>query len=154
MYVIDTSAILHAWRRDYPPDTFPSLWANLEEAIQRGELRSPDEVLLELERGGDDVHEWARQQPDFFVEPDDRIQVVVGVIVDQWPEFVPDESHDGVWADPYIVALASVSDAIVITGEVLAADNARRPKIPNVCRELGVNCSSVLGMLRTEKWVF
>lgn len=154
MYCLDTSAILHAWRRDYPPDTFPSLWAKLDDMIDNGRIIAPDEVLLELERGGDEIHDWAIGHQAMFVEPDEDMQRVVQEIVDRWPEFLPDESHDGVWADPYVVALAVVREATVVTGEVVAPDNARRPKIPNVCRALGVPHVTLLGVLRAEGLTF
>ena len=153
MFVIDTSSILHAWRRDYPPDTFPSLWERLEQLARDGILVAPSEVLLELERGGDDVHEWARAQ-DLFVEPDTDAQARVTEIVDRWPNFVPDDSHDGIWADPYVVALAAVRTATVVSGEDMAPDNARRPKIPNVCRDLGIPHCTLLGLLRSQGWTF
>lgn len=154
MYCLDTSAILHAWRRDYPPDTFRTLWAQLDDMIRAGHIVSPDEVLLELERGGDEIHAWAAGHDNFFVEPDAQVQGVVQHIVDTWPQFVPDESHDGVWADPYVIALASVREATVVTGEVLAPDNARRPKIPNIRRELDVPWLTLLGLLRNEGMTF
>jgi Domain of unknown function (DUF4411) len=154
MYCLDTSAILHAWRRDYPPDTFPTLWSQLDEMIGNGAVIAPDEVLLELERGGDEIHAWAQGHAHMFLEPDEQVQAVVQTIVDTWPHFLPDESHDGVWADPYVVALASVHEATVVTGEVLAPDNASRPKMPNICRELDVPWTTLLGVLRSEGMTF
>ena len=154
MYVLDTSAILHAWRRDYPPDTFPTLWRQLDEMIESGLVVTPDEVLLELERGGDEIHAWAIGHENFVVEPDEQVQAIVRRIVDDWPAFLPEDSHDGVWADPYVIGLASVREATVVTGEVLAPDNARRPKMPNICRELGIDWVTILGLLRNEGMSF
>ena len=154
MFVIDTSSILHAWRRDYPPDTFPSLWQKIGELAREGIMIAPDEVLLELERGGDEIYEWARAQGSLFVEPDGDVQEKVREIVDRWPDFVPDDSHDGVWADPYVVALAAVRSGNVVTGEVTALPGARRPKIPNICQALGIPCSNLLGVLRSRGWSF
>lgn len=154
MYCIDASSIIHAWRRDYPQDTFPTLWDNIEALVVDGRLISPSEVLLELGRGGDEIYEWAEGQDGLFREPDDEVQGHVGLIVDRWPAFVPDESHDGVWADPYIIALAIVHEAVVITGERKVGANARRPKIPNICEALGVPCGNLLNLLRTEGWTF
>lgn len=79
---------------------------------------------------------------------------MVQEIVDRWPELLPDESHDGVWADPYVVAVAVIRRATVVTGEVLAPDNVRRPKTPNICRELGVPHVTLLGVLRAEGLTF
>jgi hypothetical protein len=55
-YSIDTSAILEAWRRRYPPDVFPAVWQRLEQMIERGDLGASEEVLLELEKRDDEVH--------------------------------------------------------------------------------------------------
>lgn len=122
--------------------------------IEEGAVISPDEVLLELERGGDEIHAWAAGHDQMFQEPDEQVQAIVRTIVDRWPEFVPEESHDGVWADPYVIALAVVRGATVVTGEVLAQANARRPKIPNICRALDVPSTTLLGVLRTEGLTF
>ena len=37
-YSIDTSSILDAWTRYYPPDVMPGLWKQLEELIDNGQL--------------------------------------------------------------------------------------------------------------------
>lgn len=47
-YSVDTSSILDAWRRYYPPDVFPALWTNLDRLIASGSLRATDEVRIEL----------------------------------------------------------------------------------------------------------
>lgn len=154
MYCIDTSSILHAWRRDYPPDRFPSLWRELEALVAAQQLIAPDEVLSELERRDDEVCEWARQNAQMFVEPDGPVQDGVRDIVDRWDTFVPAESYDGVWADPYVIALAQTRAATVVTGEVLVPPNARRPRIPNICQALGVPWMALLGMIRAEDWTF
>ena len=54
-YSIDTSAILEAWRRQYPPDVIPALWDGLDSLIRSGDLRATEEVLHELERKDDEV---------------------------------------------------------------------------------------------------
>jgi hypothetical protein len=154
IYSIDTSALVHAWQRDYPPDVFPSVWEKLDELATSDRLISCDEALLELERGGDDLHEWAVDRPHIFRTPDQSVQTVVSDIVNRWPEVVPEESHDGVWADPYIIAFAVVQSGTVITGEIRVGQNARRPHIPNVCEALNVPWSNLLGLLRYEGYNF
>jgi hypothetical protein len=56
VYCLDSSALIDAWVRKYPPDFLPSLWKGIEDFITNGTLVSPEEVLLELERGGDDLY--------------------------------------------------------------------------------------------------
>ena len=51
-------------------------------------------------------------------------------------------------ADAYVIALAKLRDGIVVTQETSAAEK-NKPKrthfIPDVCRELGLPCISLLG---------
>jgi hypothetical protein len=154
LYCIDTSALLHGWRRDYPPDVFASVWTSLESLIARGTLIAPEEVLLELERGGDDVYDWAKAHNSMFVQPDAAVQAQVESIVNGYRSFLPNESHDGVWADPYVLGLAMVRGATVVTGEKPAGPNAKRPKIPNICINLGIPYTDLLGILRACGWQF
>ena len=60
LYSIDTSAILDAWIRWYPPDLFPRLWENIELLIKEKRLIASEEVLVELEKKDDAVFKWAK----------------------------------------------------------------------------------------------
>ncbi len=154
MYCIDTSALLHGWKRDYPPDIFRSLWDHLDEIAQNNKICAPDEVLLELARGGDDIYEWMKGRDYFFLEPDDEVQTVVAEIVNSHLSFVPEESPDGIWADPYVIALAKVKNAVVVTGEKAVGPGAKRITIPNVCQDIGVEYITILELIRREGWRF
>ncbi|MEA3407181.1 MAG: DUF4411 family protein [Chloroflexota bacterium] len=154
LFCIDTSALIHAWNRDYPPDVFGTIWENLEILIAAGSLISPEEVLLELERGGDEIYDWAKSQASMFVKPGSSVQAKVRHIVNAYRSFLPDHSRDGIWADPYIIALAIEEHAIVVTGEKPVGLNARAPKIPNICNDLGVDCTDMLGLIRICGWQF
>jgi len=116
VYVIDTSALLDGWARHYPPDVFPSLWSLIEEMIKVGELLSPDEVLVELSQKDDTVHRWAKANSAMFVPLDEDIQRATQDILDQFPRLVG-AMKDRNRADPFVIALAKVKDAIVVTGE-------------------------------------
>jgi hypothetical protein len=67
VYCIDTSAILEARVRAYPPDHFVQLWNNIEELIAVGRLIAAEEVRVELGKKADDAFNWAKQQPGLFV---------------------------------------------------------------------------------------
>lgn len=150
VFSVDTSSFIHAWRRDYPPDVFPGVWETLANFAAAGLVVSPDEVLIELERGGDEIFDWAKDHREMFLTPDASVQSEVERIVNRWTEFVPNISHDGVWADPYVIALAVVLSGTVVTGETLAGANARAPKIPNICDDLAVPWTTILGLLRSQ----
>jgi len=154
MYCIDASALIDGWVRYYPPDVLPTLWKNMEILIRNGRLLAPEEVRLELERGGDDLYEWASQRNGLFRPATDQVQTRLTEIVNRFPDFVPDHSNDGVWADAYVIALAQVEHATVVTGEKLAPGNARHPKIPNICTDLVIDYINILGLIRAESWLF
>ena len=59
-YSIDTSALVHAYQRSYPPDILPDLWdKRLDELIEAWRLFAAYDVLEELERKLDDLCAWA-----------------------------------------------------------------------------------------------
>lgn len=153
-YSIDADSLIRAWRRDYPPDVFPSVWQKLSDLAEGGRVVSCEEVLLELKRREDDLHEWAKERDYMFRPPDRVIEEAVAKIVNQWPEFVPEDSHDGVWADPYVIGVAIARTAMVVTNENRVGENAKMPKIPNICDSLGVTCIRFVELLRYERLQF
>jgi hypothetical protein len=146
--------LLHGWKRDYPPDVFNSVWTSIADLADSGALIAPEQVFLELERGGDDIHKWAESHRDMFLPADEFVQEQIRRIVNRWPSFLPDHSRDGVWADPYVIALASIKRAVVVTGEKATGPDAKRPKIPNICLSLEIPHTDLLGLLRARGWEF
>jgi hypothetical protein len=49
-FSLDTSGLLDAWVRYYPPDVFPTVWSHMEIAAKRGEIVIIDEVADEPRR--------------------------------------------------------------------------------------------------------
>jgi len=108
-YSVDTSSILDAWRRYYPPDIFPALWTNLDQLITSGSLRATDEVRIELERKDDEVLAWTAGRVGFFVELDNRIQRTVTNILSRHPKLLDTRSNRS-GADPFVIALAQIEN--------------------------------------------
>ena len=140
IYIIDSSALMDGWIRYYPPDILPSLWKRLEDMIESKRLISPVEVKFELARKDDDLHKW--------------VSGLESMIVNRFPNFVPARSVDGIWADPYVIALAEETGSIVVTGEKVAPENARKLKIPNICKSLNIKSIGLLDLIRREQWQF
>lgn len=151
-YCIDTSALLDGWVRHYPPDVFPALWDNLESMIDSGDLISSDEVLNELSQKDDDVYEWAKRNNDMFMPIDEEIQLVTLEILDRFPRLVG-QMKDRNKADPFVIAVAKIRDAVVVTGE-RNFGTIDRPRIPIVCSNFGVNYMDLLQMIRERGWKF
>ena len=151
-YSIDTSAVLDGWKRYYPPEAFPGLWRRLEELIRQGDLRASEEVLRELEKRDDDVHEWALNQEGFFVPLDDPVQDAVSQILQAHPKLIDTRKNRSA-ADPFVIALAKASVCAVITGET-ATNSGDRPNIPDVCRAFNIPYYRLVDVIRLEKWSF
>lgn len=152
MYVIDTSALLDGWVRNSPPDVFPSLWSHLEEMIRTQELLAPDEVLLELNQKDDEVHKWAKTNSAMFVPLDEYVQRATQEILSQFPRLVG-AMKDRNRADSFVIALAKIKNAIVVTGEK-SSGTGDRPRIPNVCDHFGIGHRTLLQLIRDKGWTF
>ena len=74
MYIVDTSIWVHIGK-NHPSDIFVSLWAHIDESITDGIIRSPDEVLRELEQGNDTLAEQLAARDSLFVPLDSDLQI-------------------------------------------------------------------------------
>ena len=151
-YSIDTSAILDGWRRHYAPDVFPIIWEKLDELINTGELRATEEVLFELEKKDDNVYDWAKDHPLLFVPIDSQIQQIVASILEDYERLV-DTRKNRTSADPFVIALAQINNACVVTGEHLS-NNLDKPNIPDVCDALGIRYINFFSLIKEQGWVF
>lgn len=145
-YSVDTSALIHAWRRAYPMDIFSPVWRWLETLIQSGDLRATAAVIEELQEKDDDLLRWVKSEPAVVVALDDDVQRAARDILTRFPDFV-DANATKPQADPFVVALAVVHGLVVVTQERV---NAGRPRIPNVCQAYGIECRDLLGLMRGE----
>ena len=152
VYCVDTSALLDGWIRYYPPDVFPALWSHLEKMIAQGELISPDEVLSELAQKDDGVHDWAKSNGGLFIPLDSEIQAATSEILSRFPRLVG-AMRDRNRADPFVIALAKVKVATVVTGEKNVGVT-QRPRIPNVCDHFSIRHITLLELIREKSWQF
>lgn len=152
-YSLDLSALLDGWRRHYPPGVFPTIWRQLEQLIEAGELRATEEILSEVAKKDDEVLEWAEaRKTELFVDLDEAVQRRARVILAAFPKLIDTRSGRS-GADPFVIALAAEHECAVVTGEQRSG-SLKRPKIPDVCRELAVPCISLLDLIREQGWRF
>lgn len=154
VYSIDTSALIHAWRRAYPPKRFSAVWENVDRLIEAGRLRASIEVFNELKRKDDDIAKWASsRKKDLFIDIDDKVQDAVLVVLSKFPKLV-DTGKGKSGADPFVIALALAASpqCTVITQE--AGGTPDKPKIPSVCFAFGLRCIDLLTLFDDEDWSF
>lgn len=152
-YCIDTSSLVHAYQRSYPPDVLPALWdEKFDELIDAGQLISPYDVLEELEKKHDDLFIWAKKRLQMFVEID-QFEDHLTEIMAEYPRLV-DTKKGKSGADPMVIALALSKNPkiTVITEEGFGS--AKSPRIQFVCSERDLRCINILQLLRDQSWTF
>lgn len=152
IFCFDTSAFLDAWTRSYPPDVFPPLWRAIEDEIAAGRIIAPEEVRVEFAKKDDSILKWAKKQRELFVDLDNAQQLTVSEILSRFPKLI-DTRRGRSGADPFVVALAKVRGAVVVTGEN-DDGSPKSPKIPTVCTAYGVRAIKPLDFIRANRWVF
>jgi hypothetical protein len=149
-YSLDTSGFLDAWIRHYPIDVFPTIWDRFDDAANSGLLVASEEVLHELERKDDGAHGWMKAHPEMIVPFDAQIEAEVIRLMAAFPRLV-DSKKGRSGGDPFVIAIAVVGRHTVITGEN-ATGKIAAPRIPDVCKELGVPCIRMLDFFREQRW--
>jgi hypothetical protein len=154
LYCFDTSSLLHAWRRAYPPKRFTGLWAAFDGLIEDGRMVASIEVLHELKKKDDDVFAWAKERKEaMFAEINDLVQVGVVEIMRKYPKLV-DTGKGKSGGDPFVIAHALVHDPklVVVTQE--AGGSADKPRIPYVCDQENIRHINLLALIEEEDWIF
>lgn len=103
---------------------------------------------MEIERKDDSLRDWAREHSAMFVELSEEVQSAVADILIRHEKMV-DSSKGKNAGDPWVVATARVTNAIVVTEEGLGSR-----KIPAVCAAEGIECINVIELIRREGWKF
>lgn len=106
--------------------------------------------MRELERKDDEACEWMKARPHMVVPFSADIEAEVIKLMARFPRLV-DSKKGRSGGDPFVIAVAIVGGHSVITGEH-ATGKLEVPRIPDVCKELGVPCIRMLDFFREQKW--
>ena len=151
-FVFDTSALIGAWSRTYPPDVFPGLWARMEGFAISGRMLVPEEVIEELKQKDDDLHVWVKARTQTAVAPTTApLMRKVRDVLRDYRHLTKSGKGRGS-ADPFVIALAQIGPFVVVTEE--KGGTASKPRIPYVCRELGIGCIAPVEFIRAVGWRF
>jgi hypothetical protein len=158
IYSFDTSTFMDWQARHYPLDVFPSIKVAIESLISSGRGAAIDVVLEEINAvGTPELGAWAKGQTGLFVPLETEIQEEAARIQAKYPDLM-DAGKTYEDADAYVIALAIHRDGGIVVSQETSAAEKRNPKkdhyIPDVCRDLGVPCINLLGLMRREKWAF
>jgi len=153
MYLLDANTYIQAKNIYYQLDFCPAYWHFLDQQFAAGILRSIENVYDELSPAGDELAGWVKERKEHF-EP-----VVSNNIQQQFKQVVqhimdlPNKSPLSVnaflnGADPWLIATAALTGAIIVTQEVPAPADSRKVKIPNICRDFNVEFMDTFSLLK------
>lgn len=156
-YALDADAFMQAARLYYAFDIAPGFWQALIQHAQTGTVRSIDRVKIEINRGNDDLKNWAKNHfHSWFASTDESDVIDAYRRVTQWAydqtqftdvakaEFASTDN-----ADAWLVAYALVKGCVIVTQEKFARDARNRIPLPNVCKAFGIQHVDTFEMLRT-----
>ena len=152
-FCFDTSALSRMWKVTHRPDAFPTVWSLLREGASAGIVIAPREVLYELERSRslDDLVAWAKSSRQMFAGDSLELVEAVMSVEAAFPNLI-DPCKSPYDADPWVIALAELREAKVVTAEVdtgcrEGGMGKPRARIPDVCRVRGVELATVSDFL-------
>ena len=151
VYSIDSSALIHGWRRVYRPKNFGFVWERFDSLIGEGRLRSSIEVYNELERKDDELFKWCKDRNEkMFVELDEGTQIHVTRIMKDYPRLV-DTVKGRSGADPFVIALAATTNPSMV---VVTEESPGKTRIPDVCSAESIEYCGLADMIEREDWKF
>lgn len=143
-HLLDSNTLIEAKNRYYGMSICPGYWSWLLHQHQALEIASIVPVRDELAKGNDELTKWVKENSTIFEEASDAdTQVAFANIVTRIAEQAAvmkagalDEFLSG--ADPWLIAKAMTTGAMVVTHEVYNPDIKRKYTIPNVCKLFGI----------------
>ena len=154
VYSVDTSALLDGLERYYPESMFPGLWERVDGLITAGRFFISEEVWAEARVHDAATKAWCdrRGKVSLAIPTDAVVTREVTGILTQFPRLVANMKGRN-RADAFVIAVARLRNAIVVTGE--GSDGTEnRPKIPYICQQLDVPCIRFIDLIRSEGWQF
>lgn len=132
VYVIDACSLINAAHRyNLNKKAFAHIWETLENRIEKGELISSSEILVELK--DKDLAKWANDHKKAFLPLSQDVQLKTKEILKKCPAIIKMRSSKNSNGDPFLIATAILNNGIVVTDEGTKANG-----IPSVCQVLGV----------------
>lgn len=153
MYLMDANTYISAKNLYYDMSFCPAYWDWLDLQFSQGQVASVQMVYDELVNKGDELSEWVKVRKNQFLPVTDiNVQQQYSQIIQhvyQLPNKNPANVANFVdGADPWLIAKAVVSGAIIVTQERLNPSESKKIKIPNICNDFNVKYIDSFELLR------
>ena len=153
LYSVDTSALIDGLERTYFEPSFPGIWEHVADLIDAGRFFISEEVWEEAKKKDAVVKAWCEKdrtgKPIVPTVPSiaNEVRRILG-----GNERLVMNMKGRNRADPFVISVARVKGATVVTGKG-ADGNEKRLKIPYVCGKMGLPCIRFADLIRHEGWV-
>jgi hypothetical protein len=154
LWCLDTNVVVSFLREDdeeaYSRQVLPEQWRAFERDIATGLIIAPLQIRDELEGWCNeipDMRNWLATHGGMFRDLNPRALAAAKRVVNAYPAYASSRNYLG---DLCVIAMAASLGLTVISNEKPAKGqpSRNRPKIPDVCAEMGVGFVSVIGYLR------
>lgn len=146
-YWFDTCSFTEL-RRTYPSDIFEPVWRFIGALLDSGQIKSVEDVYLEIQNQDDELSKWIEQWESAFLPLSDEIQLKAREILARFRTLLNLKKGKSS-ADPFLIGAASLNSGTVVTEEDKSG-GPPRVKIPDVCTELRLPCVKLLDVLKRE----
>ncbi len=153
-YVIDTNVVLGFLKQTddeaWGADAFPAHWKRIEAMLTDGRMVSTTSVLAELSDWKDRIPtlvHWLRTFAAVFLDPTTEQLRWAKQIANQYPVYGTAPNFE---ADLMVMAMAGALGAAVFCAEKPSGHGPKRPKMPYVCEENGIDFVTVSEFFRRE----
>lgn len=153
-YLIDANVFMTAHRQLYPFDLAPGFWKQLvEKASNR--IVIIEKIQNEIRKGQDLLLEWYEKECGNFTVlgiPTPEVIMAYRTIINSVNadgQYLPSAKMEfASSADLWLCAYGLALGETIVTLETYDAEIKRRVKIPNVCREFGIEYIDLLQFMR------
>ena len=159
LYVLDANVFIEAAKGYYAFDIAPSFWEALITEAAHERVLSIDRVKNEIDRGDDDLKQWAGSSfHPWFVSTDteDVVEAYRKIMLwahhqTQFTDAAKAEFSRTENADAWIVAYSLTKESVVVvTLERFDPNVKRKIPIPNVCQGFNIQYIDTFEFLRTS----
>ncbi|WP_439684232.1 DUF4411 domain-containing protein [Cupriavidus oxalaticus] len=152
-HLLDSNTLIEAKNRYYGMAFCPGFWQWIRAQNDVLEVASISLVAEELKRGNDDLAQWAKDNACMFLDvSDEATQRAFVLVAGEVARCAPamkvgalDEFMLG--ADPWLIAKAMATGAVVVTHETFNLDVKKKFLIPNLCKHFGVPWMNTFDLL-------
>jgi len=151
-YIFDANCFIEPWNKFYSYDFFDTYWDKfIKIYCNSGKILIQREICDEILKKEDKLNKWFKGCGISIVETDIEITKEVAKINNRFPNLIK-ESTGRSLADPFVIAIAKLRNATVVTMEHEGTE--LKPKIPYVCKKLGIRCIDLYQFLKISKVKF